>query len=92
MADQRSSPDDADQGPATRSAPPVPRSSEGVSRVGVPRWVKVFGIVGVVLVIFVVVMLLAGHGPGRHLNGGMGGLPGSMAPQVRLVTAIGVHP
>ena len=31
-----------------------------------PRWVKRFVIAGVVLVALVVVMLLAGHGPGRH--------------------------
>jgi hypothetical protein len=34
--------------------------------VGVPRWVKVFGIVAVVVVLLVVIMLLAGHGPDRH--------------------------
>jgi hypothetical protein len=31
-----------------------------------PRWVKGFGIVGVLLVVMVVVMLLTGHGPGHH--------------------------
>ena len=41
-------------------------------RVGVPRWVKVFGIVGAVLVVLVVVMLLTGHGPGRHMHGALG--------------------
>lgn len=36
---------------------------------GTPRWVKVFGIVALILVVLVVVMLLTGrggHGPGRH--------------------------
>ena len=33
---------------------------------GMPRWVKVFGVVAVVVVVLVVVMLLTGHGPGRH--------------------------
>ena len=33
---------------------------------GVPRWVKVFGIVAAVVVVLVVVMLVGGHGPGRH--------------------------
>jgi hypothetical protein len=37
-----------------------------VKEVVVPRWVKGFVIAGVVLVVLVVVMLLAGHGPGRH--------------------------
>lgn len=40
-------------------------------RIGAPRWVKVFGIVGAVLVVLVVVMLLTGHGPGRHMNGAL---------------------
>lgn len=36
---------------------------------GTPRWVKVFGIIGLVLVMVVGVMLRAGgeHGPGRHI-------------------------
>jgi hypothetical protein len=37
--------------------------------VGTPRWVKVFGIIALVLVVLVVVMIVAGrggHGPGRH--------------------------
>ena len=34
--------------------------------IGMPRWVKVFGLVAVVVVVLVVVMLLTGHGPGRH--------------------------
>jgi hypothetical protein len=36
---------------------------------GTPRWVKVFGLIAlVVLVLFVVVLLVGGgkHGPGRH--------------------------
>lgn len=33
---------------------------------GVPRWVKVFAIVGALVVALVVVLLLSGHGPGRH--------------------------
>ncbi len=42
------------------------------STTGAPRWVKVFGIIAVVLVLIVVVALLTGgsHGPGRHLGGG----------------------
>jgi hypothetical protein len=37
-----------------------------------PRWVTVFLIVGGVLVVLAVVLLLAGHGPGRHLQHGLG--------------------
>ena len=37
---------------------------------GTPRWVKAFGIVGGILVLLIIVMLLSGHGPGRHMHGG----------------------
>jgi hypothetical protein len=40
---------------------------------GTPRWVKVFGLIAlVVVVLFVVVLLIRGgeHGPGRHSSGG----------------------
>ena len=43
------------------------------SLTGTPRWVKVFGVIAlVVVVLFVVVMLIGGgeHGPGRHTPGG----------------------
>jgi hypothetical protein len=43
-----------------------------------PRWVKVFGIIAIVVALLFAVMLLAGggrHGPGRHRpsDGGPGG-------------------
>lgn len=37
---------------------------------GAPRWVKVLGIIALVLIAVVVVVMIAGggeHGPGRHL-------------------------
>jgi hypothetical protein len=36
-----------------------------------PRWVKVFGIIGLVVVLLFIVMLFApgSHGPGRHMRG-----------------------
>jgi hypothetical protein len=41
---------------------------------GVPRWVKVFGtIVLVVVLLFVIVLVTrgpGGHGPGRHMTSG----------------------
>ena len=45
---------------------------------GAPRWVKVFGIIALVLVLLVVVIMATGvggdHGPGRHMpSGGAGG-------------------
>lgn len=43
---------------------------------GVPRWVKVIGIVVAVVVVLVVLAQVTGiagdHGPGRHLPGGQG--------------------
>jgi hypothetical protein len=39
------------------------------SRSGVPGWVKGFMVVGVVLLLLLVIMLLTGHGPGRHMQG-----------------------
>jgi hypothetical protein len=33
---------------------------------GAPRWVKVSGIIGGALVLFAVILVLAGGGPGRH--------------------------
>ena len=37
-----------------------------------PRWVKVFGVIALVVILLFVVLLLAGgpHGPGRHMPGG----------------------
>lgn len=41
---------------------------------GIPRWVKVFGIIGLVVVLLVIILLFTrgpgGHGPGRHLSSG----------------------
>jgi hypothetical protein len=45
---------------------------------GTPRWVKVFGVIGLVLVLLVVIMMIIGpgdHGPGRHT------LPSSVTEQ-----------
>jgi hypothetical protein len=42
---------------------------------GTPRWVKVFGIVCLILILLFVVMVFAGggHGPGRHTASGKAG-------------------
>jgi len=37
---------------------------------GTPRWVKATGIVVIVLVLLVGILLLSGHGPGRHTSSG----------------------
>ena len=41
---------------------------------GTPRWVKVSGIIVIVLVLVVAIMLLTGHGPGRHTSSGDAGI------------------
>jgi hypothetical protein len=55
------------------------------SKPGMPRWVKVSGIIVGVLVVLVVVLALTGvlggkHGPGRHVPGGDEGPPGVTEP------------
>lgn len=65
MADPPPSPD-ADDG----TAEPDPGSPE---HPGMPRWVKVSGVVvGVLILLAVVAMFIGGgqHGPGRHAPGG----------------------
>jgi len=37
---------------------------------GTPRWVKATGIVVILLILLVAIMLLSGHGPGRHISPG----------------------
>jgi uncharacterized cupredoxin-like copper-binding protein len=48
---------------------------------GMPRWVKVFAIIGIVLALLAVVVLVTGggggHGPGRHLGAGGDTAPSS---------------
>jgi hypothetical protein len=34
-----------------------------------PRWVKVSAVVGGLLTLMIVIILLLGHGPGRHIAG-----------------------
>jgi len=46
------------------------------STTGTPRWVKVFGLIALTLVLLVGVLLLTGggsHGPGRHTSSGDAG-------------------
>jgi hypothetical protein len=51
---------------------------------GTPRWVKVFGIIALLVLLLVVVALLlgkGGHGPGRHTPGGHTGPPPGVTHQ-----------
>jgi hypothetical protein len=59
-----------------------PPYSDTEDDAGTPRWVKVSGVIVAVLVVLVGIMLLAGHGPGRHFShpGASGDMPGSQAP------------
>jgi len=64
------SPPDPDARADTRAGP-----GRGLTT-STPRWVKVFGIIALVLILLVVVMLLIGggsHGPGRHTPSGDAG-------------------
>ena len=55
-----------------------PRSAD-TRAPGIPRWVKVFGIVAAALVLlFVVLLLTGGHGPSRH-GAGAEGPPATVA-------------
>lgn len=65
-----------------------PRATGGTT--ATPRWVKVFGIVAVVVVLMVIVMLLAGHGPGQHMHDGLRGHTTS-ADTGGAVAAFGEH-
>jgi hypothetical protein len=48
--------------------PPYPGSNgnTGDDTGSTPRWVKVFGIIALALVLLFVILMLTGHGPGRH--------------------------
>jgi hypothetical protein len=55
--------------------PPYPDSNSDTGEdTRTPRWVKVFGIIALVLILLVVIMIFTGvggdHGPGRHLPSG----------------------
>jgi hypothetical protein len=52
---------------------------DGQSLTGMPRWVKVVGIIAVVVVLLVAILLLTrgsgGHGPSRHTSAGLDQAP-----------------
>lgn len=63
--------------PSDRSGDVNPNDSVSAS-VGMPRWVKVLGILGLVLLLFLLITLLLGvdHGPGMHGMGHRASLEG----------------
>ena len=49
--------------------PPKPGSpSKTTDDTGTPRWVKVFGIMALVLIVLIIILHLTGHGLGRHTH------------------------
>lgn len=81
----------ADRSPGPESNPGTGNEADAVppgrgSPPGMPLWVKVFGIIGIVAVVVVVIALITGrggpgggHGPGRHTLSGDSG-SGTPAP------------
>jgi hypothetical protein len=51
--------------------------SDNEAPTGMPRWVKVLGIIAVVLLLLLGIMMLIGgeHGPGRHTPPAAGSTP-----------------
>lgn len=72
---------DGPTGDATESHRPGGRAAGERPEPGVPRWVKIFCAVGLLLLVLIVVAVLGGHGPGRHM-GGHGAAVGSVAGAV----------
>lgn len=64
-----------DSAPFSDSRDDLAAEPDRPSASGAPRWVKVTGIVVVVLVVLLLVLKLAGveHGPGRHTGSGGSG-------------------
>jgi hypothetical protein len=64
----------ADPTPASRTGDDTDVAPDRGSMTGAPRWVKVSGVIVLVLVALFVVLQLIGlggqHGPGRHSPGG----------------------
>lgn len=90
MADVNPHPDattDADD--ATHAGPPTEPTEPTA---GAPRWVKVFGVITLVVAVLLVALLLVGggnHGPGRHTGSGEAG--GQTAPAAGVAVKAGVR-
>lgn len=57
----------ADQPPYPETNPDPDAGPDRDPTTGAPRWVKVFGIIGLlVLLLGVILMVMGGHGPGRQ--------------------------
>jgi hypothetical protein len=88
MADRSPYPDRGDD---TGAGPERTSNSGAPTYPGTPRWVKVSGIVALVLVVLAIILIVAGggqHGPGRHLPSGAPGDPGGLTPPVALTVEL----
>ncbi len=73
----------ADSPPAADTADGAGMEPGSAAPAGTPRWVKVSGIVALIVVGLLVVMILAGggqHGPDRHAPSGGQQQPGGHTP------------
>ena len=59
---------DRDNSAAPTGGQPVP----------MPRWVKAAVVIGIAVALLIIVMLISGHGPGRHMGSHGGNLPPSI--------------
>ena len=57
----------ADLPPSSGADDKPENGSDGESSAGTPRWVYVFGIIAIILVLVFVVLHLTGHGLGGHM-------------------------
>jgi hypothetical protein len=46
----------------------MPDSSSKIDPTPTPRWVKIFGIIAIIVAVAFVILHLAGGGPGRHFG------------------------
>ena len=59
---------------------------------GTPRWVKLFGIALLVLILLIAIMLASGHGPGRHFSGMSGAVVGGQVSAVSVARQVVQQP
>lgn len=79
--------------------PPTPDSGDdlnvgpGREYPGIPRWVKVFGIIVIIVVLLLIIILVTGvggeHGPGRHII--PSGDTGGDTPPIEQSDGLGAH-
>ena len=55
-----------------------PNARSSTEPVAAPRWVKVAVVIGIAVALLIIVMLISGHGPGRHMGSHGGNLPPSI--------------